>query len=83
MTGTILQVYEDSSGRLFMHSDLPDTISEDEKHELVEKIRQAIKLDFRISIATAIRQLAFGAIMCRPDIEEAKSDFRSEVGRYL
>ncbi|MGI6313623.1 MAG: hypothetical protein ACOXZI_04785 [Candidatus Cryptobacteroides sp.] len=83
MKGTVLQVYEDSSGRLFMHSDLPDTMSKEEKAELVEKIRQAMKLDFRASIAAAIRQLAFGAIMCRPDIEEAKRNFRSDVGRYL
>ena len=57
MKGTILQVYEDSSGRLFMHSDLPDTMSKEEEAELVEN-PSGHEARFSASIAAAIRQLA-------------------------
>lgn len=79
MNFTILQVYEDKSGRLCFRSDLPESLSGAEKASLMRKLRNALAGESRGGVGAAIRQLAFGAIMCRPDAEKAKNEFRKEV----
>lgn len=87
MTKTILQVFEDSSGRLLFRTDFPVRMSPDEKAGIIGSVQHAMKKDLRgfreMAVNTAIRQLAFGAILCEADLQRAKEDFRSEAALFM
>lgn len=81
MTETILQVFEDNSGRLYFCTDLPQALPIEERVSLIKQISKAIKGNTRV--CSAIRQLALGAVMCSEDVEAQKRDFRADASRCL
>lgn len=87
MRGTILRVYQYESGRICLRSDIPDNLSDEERDELVAAVRLAMctglwgKLETAVN--AAIRQLAFGVVLCSSDMNAAMLDFRSETDRLL
>ena len=87
MSTTVLQVYEDKSGKLYFRSDLPYEMKPEDKGILIGKIQLAMMTDLRGRLETAvnacIRQLAFGAVMCASDFEAVKADFREDAARFL
>ena len=43
------------------------------------ELRKALSAQNCTAVRTAIRQLAFGAIMCSSDIERAKEELKEEI----
>ena len=80
MKGTLLQVYVDKAGQIYMQSDLPSQLSSADRQELVYKIRDALK---ERPVNTCIRQLALGAALCYTDRDALSASFRAEVEKYL
>ena len=80
MGKTVLSVYEDKAGRLYFRSDLPHSPDGDEEDRLVESLSRAMACglqgDKKSAVLSAIRQLAFGAVLCASDMELAIKDFR-------
>ena len=87
MTQTILQVYEDNSGRLLFRTDIPGTITDEEKARIIGMVQLAMMTDLRgfkeMAVNAAIRQLAFGAILCEEDLQQAETDFRAEADKFI
>ena len=87
MTGTILRVYRYDSGRIYLCSDIPDNMSDEERAELVSAVRLAMCTKLQGTLETAvnacIRQLAFGAVLCSPNLREAVRSFRDEADLLL
>ena len=87
MTQTILQVYEDNSGRLLFRTDLPTSMPGEEKARIISMVQLAMMTDLRgfkeMAVNAAIRQLAFGAILCEEDLQPAETDFRAEADRFI
>ena len=86
MTGTILSLHKFANGRIFIQSSIPDSMTEEERAELIVTIRQAmIKLrpNLALPVASCIRQLALGAVLCSANLGEALRDFRSEADSII
>ena len=87
MTQTILQVYEDNSGRLLFRTDLPASLPGEEKAHIIGMVQLAMMTDLRgfkeMAVNSAIRQLGFGAILCEEDLHQAKEAFRSEANMFI
>ena len=86
MTGTVLSLHKLSNGRIIMRSDIPDNMSEEERAELIDTVRQAMtKLRSKIAfpVTSCIRQSAFGAVLCSANLGEALRDFRAEADSII
>lgn len=86
MTGTVLSLHKLCNGRIILRSNIPDNMSEDERAELIGTIRQAmIKLrpNLALPVASCIRQLALGAVLCSANLGEALCNFRDEADSII
>ena len=87
MTGSILRVYQYENGKIYLRSDLPEDLSEGEKEELISAIRWAmctkLRGEFETAVNACIRQLAFGAALCSPNLPEAIRSFRDEADSLI
>lgn len=87
MNGTVLQIYEDKNGRLFLRSDLPEEMAPEEFKTLVARIKHAMTVNLRgqqeAAVKACVRQLSFGAAMCESDLEGLKKSFREQVAQIL
>ena len=87
MTGTILRVYQYDTGEIYLQSDLPEEMSREERDELVSIVRRTmctkLRGDLELAVNACIRQLAFGAVLCSPNLREAIRSFRDEADRLL
>lgn len=83
MDKTILKVYEDNTGRLYFSTDLPQSLDGEEEDRLTailsEAVRHGLEDEKKVAVVTAVRQLAFGAILCASDLERAMKEFRFHV----
>lgn len=86
MKGIVLSVWKFDNGRLALRSDIPDNMTDEERAELIHTLRKGIsKLRPNVAFAVnaCIRELAFGAVLCSPNLPEAIRDFRDEAERLL
>lgn len=86
MKGTVISLCKFDNGRVTLRTDIPDNITEEERAELIRILQNAIaKLRPNIAFAVnaCIRELAFGAVLCSPNLREAMRSFRDEAEHYL
>ncbi len=86
MTGTILSLHKFANGRIFIQSSIPDSMTEEERAELIVIIRQAmitLRPNLARRVTSCIRQLALGAVLCSANLGEALSDFRDEADSII
>ena len=86
MTGTVLSLHKLCNGRIILRSDIPDDMSEDERAELINTIQQAmtkLRGNLALPVTSCIRQIAFGAILCSANLDEALRDFRFEADSII
>ena len=87
MTGTILRVYQYDSGEIYLQSDIPVNMTKEERDELVSVVRRSmctqLRGDLELAVNACIRQLAFGAVLCSPNLREAIRSFRDEADIFL
>lgn len=83
MTGTVLQVYQDKTGRLYFRTDISSRLSEEERRMLVYRLESSMRAEngngLGRAVSSCIRQLALGAALCFEDAAEFKRRFREEV----
>lgn len=86
MKGTVISLYKFDNGRVTLSSDIPDNMTEQERVELIGTLRQAIEKlspEEALPVSVCIRQLAFGAVLCSPNLREAIRSFRDEADSLL
>ena len=87
MTGTILRVYQYDTGEIYLQSDIPDDMSREERDEVISVVHGAmctkLRGDLELAVNACIRQLAFGAVLCSPNLREAIRSFRDEADIFL
>ena len=86
MIGTVLSVNKFSNGRIIMRSEIPDNMSKEERAELIVTIRQAmieLRPNLALRVASCIRQLALGAVLCSANLGEALCNFRDEADSII
>ena len=86
MKGTVISLYKFDNGRVTLYSDIPDNMTEQEREELIGTLRQAIENlspEEALPVSVCIRQLAFGAVLCSPNLREAIRSFRDEADSLL
>lgn len=87
MTGTILRVFQYDTGEIYLQSDIPDDMSREERDEVISVVRGAmctkLRGDLELAVNACIRQLAFGAVLCSPNLREAIRSFRDEADIFL
>ncbi len=87
MEGVLLRVLQDSYGRLYLRSDLPEGLSREEKQRIISDLTASMAAALcgnkERAVTGAIRQLALGSMMCEGDLRQAEEDFRAEADMFI